>query len=96
MLRDITFGQYYESNSLLHKTDPRFKIVILILLIVFIFLAKNAFSLGFAAAAMAAVVTDINRTRLPVCQNRLIEEMPGICSGHLFFMIFVATPFPCI
>lgn len=36
------------------------------------------------AAAMAAVVTDINRTRLPVCQNRLIEEMPGICSGHLF------------
>ena len=35
-------------------------------------------------------------TRLPVCQNRLIEEMPGICSGHLFFMIFVATPFPCI
>ena len=48
------------------------------------------------AAAMAAVVTDINRTRLPVCQNRLIEEMPGICSGHLFFMIFVATPFPCI
>ena len=26
----------------------------------------------------------INRTRLPVCQNRLIEEMPGICSGHLF------------
>ena len=59
MLRDITFGQYYESNSLLHKTDPRFKIVILILLIVFIFLAKNAFSLGFAAAVMAKRILEI-------------------------------------
>ena len=41
MLRDITFGQYYESHSVIHKTDPRIKIILLILLIVFIFLAKK-------------------------------------------------------
>lgn len=75
MLRDITFGQYYESNSLLHKTDPRFKIVILILLIVFIFLAKNAFSLGFAAAAMAAVML-ISRVPLRLYLKNMKAILP--------------------
>lgn len=56
MLKDITFGQYYTGHSVLHKTDPRVKIVLLILLIVFIFLAKNAFALGFAAAAVIAAM----------------------------------------
>lgn len=75
MLRDITFGQYYESNSLLHKTDPRFKIVILILLIVFIFLAKNAFSLGFAAAVMAAVML-ISRVPLRLYLKNMKAILP--------------------
>ena len=56
MLRDITFGQYYESRSVIHKTDPRVKIVLLILLIVFIFLAKNGFALGFAVLSVLAIM----------------------------------------
>ncbi len=56
MLKDITFGQYYESRSVIHRTDPRAKIVLLILLIVFIFIAKNAFALGFAAFSVLAVL----------------------------------------
>ncbi|MBR7132324.1 MAG: energy-coupling factor transporter transmembrane protein EcfT [Clostridia bacterium] len=55
MLKDITFGQYYESNSLLHRTDPRAKIVLMILLIVFIFLAKNLFALLFATACVGCI-----------------------------------------
>ena len=45
MLKDITFGQYFESGSLLHKTDPRIKIVLMILLIVFIFISGNQVSM---------------------------------------------------
>ena len=56
MLKDITFGQYYDSRSLLHRTDPRLKIFLLILLIVFIFIANNAFSLGFGAISVIAVM----------------------------------------
>ena len=41
MLKDITFGQYYEGRSVIHKTDPRVKIILMILFIVFVFLAKN-------------------------------------------------------
>lgn len=43
---DITFGQYCEGNSLLHRMDPRAKILAAILYIVIIFLAKNLFAFG--------------------------------------------------
>ena len=36
MLKDITFGQYFETNSVIHKADPRVKILLLILAVVFI------------------------------------------------------------
>ena len=49
MLKDITFGQYFDSKSVIHKADPRIKILLLILIIVFIFLAKNFWGLGLAA-----------------------------------------------
>ena len=44
MLKDVTFGQYYPGNSLLHKTDPRFKMLILIeyLIIVLVSTAEIA------------------------------------------------------
>ncbi len=56
MLKDITFGQYFDSKSLLHKADPRLKIVLMILFIVFIFLAGNMVSLCFSALCVVAAV----------------------------------------
>ena len=41
MLNDITLGQFYPVDSLVHRLDPRVKIVLLIVLIVAIFLAQN-------------------------------------------------------
>ena len=49
MLKDITFGQYFDSKSVIHRIDPRIKIVLMILFIVFIFLSKNIVSLLFSA-----------------------------------------------
>ena len=45
MLKDITFGQYVETNSPIHKADPRVKIVLLILAVVFIFISGNMWAL---------------------------------------------------
>ncbi len=55
MLKDITFGQYYENKSLIHKLDPRVKIILMIVFVVFIFVSKNMVSLIFAAASVFAV-----------------------------------------
>lgn len=49
MLNDITFGQYFASDSLIHRLDPRAKIVMLIAAIVLVFIAQNFVSLFFVA-----------------------------------------------
>lgn len=56
MLKDITFGQYYETSSVLHRLDPRTKILLLILLIVFLFLSGNMISLGLMVALSAFII----------------------------------------
>ena len=63
MLKDITFGQYYSAKSFIHSMDPRVKIVLLILLIVFIFVSKNAFSLLLCAIFIFAILI---MSRIPI------------------------------
>lgn len=41
MLRDITIGQYYPTNSPIHRMDPRFKIVGTFLLLTLLFFVKT-------------------------------------------------------
>ena len=50
-MREVSFGQYYPSNSFLHKCDPRLKILFLIAYIVVVFLCKNFYALGVCASA---------------------------------------------
>lgn len=61
MIRDITIGQYYPGKSLLHKIDPRMKLVLTFAIIIVIFLCKNFFSLGIIAvtAVLAAVLSRV-------------------------------------
>lgn len=54
MLSDITLGQFFPGKSLLHRLDPRIKILSIILLIVSIFSAKTY--AGFAAVIIATVL----------------------------------------
>ena len=46
MIKDITFGQYFPGKSLIHRLDPRLKLVLVLSFIVFIFISNNAVSLG--------------------------------------------------
>ncbi len=41
MMGDVAFGQYYPSNSFVHKMDSRIKILLLIAYIVLVFVVKN-------------------------------------------------------
>ncbi|MBE6750412.1 MAG: energy-coupling factor transporter transmembrane protein EcfT [Ruminococcaceae bacterium] len=56
MLKDITFGQYFDSKSIIHRIDPRNKIILMILFIVFIFLSQNFFALLLACACVFSVI----------------------------------------
>ena len=41
MLKDITLGQYFPGNSVIHRLDPRTKLLMLVVYIVALFLADN-------------------------------------------------------
>lgn len=44
MLKDITLGQFFPGNSVIHRLDPRTKIISIIIYIALIFLIKNIYS----------------------------------------------------
>ena len=50
MVRDVAFGQYFPGNSLMHKLDPRAKLLCFVAFIVVIFFTFNYASLGVVAA----------------------------------------------
>lgn len=58
MLKDVTFGQYYPASSLLHRTDPRIKLIILVEYLVLVLVADSvpaaALSLMFTVFLVAA------------------------------------------
>ena len=62
MLKDITLGQYFPGNSLLHRLDPRTKIIAELCFIVAVFLAKGYF--GYAALLIFSAAL-IVLSRLP-------------------------------
>ena len=45
MLRDITIGQHFPGNSLVHRFDPRLKLVLTVAYIVLLFAASNPWGL---------------------------------------------------
>ena len=47
MIRKLSFGQYKFKDSLVHKLDPRIKIIYLIILSVLVFAIKNLFGILF-------------------------------------------------
>ena len=62
MIGDFTLGQYYPAKSVIHKIDPRVKIIFLIAIIVLIYCTANIFSLGFI---VLTVLTILLTTKIP-------------------------------
>lgn len=56
MLRDITLGQYYQTDSVIHRLDPRVKLTATIAFIVSLFLVKNIWGYLIAALFLACVI----------------------------------------
>ena len=55
MLRDITIGQHFPGNSLVHRFDPRLKLVLTIVYIVLLFAASNPLGLTLSILFLAVM-----------------------------------------
>ena len=56
MLKDITLGQYFPGNSVIHRLDPRTKLIMLVVYIVALFMAVNWVSYALMAAFLVIVI----------------------------------------
>lgn len=56
MLRDITLGQYYQTESVIHRLDPRVKLGGTLLYIISLFFFHNFLGYGIAAIFLAVVI----------------------------------------
>lgn len=62
MISDITIGQYYKENSIVHRLDPRNKVVLTALLMAMIFCCKNFLSLLLVSVV---IIFSIAFSRVP-------------------------------
>ena len=62
MISDITLGQFFPGNSIIHRLDPRTKIILTVLFIVAVFMASNptAFLILFLTTALLILVSRIS------------------------------------
>ena len=56
MLRDITLGQYYRTDSVIHRLDPRVKLVATFVFIMSLFLVKNFWGYLIAGVFLAVCI----------------------------------------
>ena len=94
MLKDITIGQYFPGNSVVHRIDSRFKIVLDIIYVVMLFVADNFISLAVAGIfiLMAYAVSGIkaimmSKSLKPIMPLRLFTAIL-----NLFFINGTGEP----
>ena len=83
MLRDITLGQYYQTESVIHRLDPRVKLVTTICFIISLFIVDNWIGYLIAMRFLALV---IRLSRVPV--KFMVRGMKSI-----LFLLIVAGCF---
>lgn len=79
MLKQISLGRYYPGNSILHRLDPRIKIILSFVYMVVIFLVQSALPMILIAATTILLIL---LSRVPV--RHILSSLKPI----LFILIF--------
>ena len=82
MLTDITIGQYFPGNSLLHRLDPRAKLGMTLLYMVAVFLPRNWVSLSVAVTFLLAAFSRV------AWKFRLLPEATSRTSSAVSLVFF--------
>ena len=78
-MKNVALGQYYPSGSVLHRLDPRMKVILAFAYIILTFLAKNAMAFGLLLASAFVLITV---SRIP------LRIVLGAIKPLLFIMLF--------
>lgn len=83
MLRDITLGQYYQTDSVIHRLDPRVKLSATIIFIISLFIFQSY--VGYLIAALFLTIV-IKLSRVPF--KFMIKGMKAIVFLLLITVVF--------
>ncbi|MEG1449055.1 MAG: energy-coupling factor transporter transmembrane component T [Oscillospiraceae bacterium] len=88
MLKDITIGQYFPGKSVVHRLDPRVKIILVFLFIVTLFVANNVTSL-LVNVVFVLILYIISRIPLKMILKGLKPIVPIIVFTAILNIFFV-------
>lgn len=83
MIRDITLGQYYPADSILHKLDPRVKLTGTLLFIISLFLFQNF--IGYIVATLFLIMV-IKSSKVPF--SFMVKGLKAIVILMLITVVF--------
>ncbi len=102
MLKDITIGQFFPGNSLIHRLDPRFKIIATILFIVMLFSGDSLLCLGIGAFFTVMIVL-MTKIPLKMYAKSIKPLLPFLVSSRSIAsvrvigeVVYVSTELPTI
>ena len=82
MFRDVAFGQYYPTGSVVHHMDPRMKLLLTIMFVVAIFFVNTYFGFMLTAAVLILIILI---AKLPMLS--VLKSVRAI----IFIVIFAAV-----
>ncbi len=91
MLNDITIGQFFPGQSVIHRMDSRFKIVLEILIVVILFVAQNFWGLGITCAFILMIYA-ASGISFRLILKSLKPVLPIIIFTAVLNLLFVKEP----
>ncbi len=89
MLKDITIGQFFPADSVIHRLDPRFKIVMTLLFIIMIFTGQSVVSLVFGIVYTLTAIL-LSKIKLRMFVKSIKPLMPFLLVTALLNILFVS------
>ncbi|MCC8136330.1 MAG: energy-coupling factor transporter transmembrane protein EcfT [Ruminococcus sp.] len=90
MLKDITIGQFFPGESIIHRLDPRFKIIFTLLFIIMLFTGDSVWCLALGAVYTVMAIA-LSRIPFKMFAKSIKPLMPFLVITALLNLLFVRT-----
>lgn len=77
MLNDISLGKYYETGSLLHRSDPRMKILMYFIYLVMVFMIRTPGAIALLGI-VTVVISVISKVPLKAVKSTVFPVLPFV------------------
>ena len=84
MIRDITIGQYYQVDSVIHRLDPRVKLLGTLIFVISLFIANSPIGYGVAVIFLIACIA---MSKVPV--KYMLKGLKSIVFVLVFSAMFI-------